>query len=189
MQNSESNMQNGLVPGKVRKSKVVRGKTVYWVGDRAREYRPKRTLLERFDSLVIKKDGCWDWRGYICASYKYPMISNGYRTMKASRVSWMLFRGDIPDGLCVLHKCDNQRCTNPEHLFLGTHLDNMRDMIAKKRDFNIKHVNTKIKDEDVIYIRKMRGLVYARELAKRFGVTKDTIRKLWQCAYRKNLGG
>jgi hypothetical protein len=55
------------------------------------------------------------------------------RSMLSHRVSWVEANGPIPDGLCVLHRCDNRACVRPEHLFLGTHLDNIRDMMAKGR--------------------------------------------------------
>lgn len=75
---------------------------------------------------------CWEW--------KYSRIKTGYgnfhfgRTkLKAHRVSYLIFVGKIPDGICVLHRCDNPPCCNPAHLFLGTHLENIRDAVAKGR--------------------------------------------------------
>lgn len=79
-----------------------------------------------------KPSGCIEWAG--------PRDDNGYGrfTFKrgqslAHRTAWRLFRGNIPDGLCVLHRCDNPPCVNPEHLFLGDRGDNARDMAAKGR--------------------------------------------------------
>ena len=71
---------------------------------------------------------CWGW--------KVGLNSNGYGSFdseNASRVSWKMFRGLIPDGLFVLHKCDNRQCNNPNHLFLGTQSENMLDCSKKGR--------------------------------------------------------
>ena len=69
--------------------------------------------------------GCWLWLGFISP--------DGYGTRLAHRRAWELARGPIPDGMLVCHRCDVRHCVNPDHLFLGTHLDNMRDMIRKGR--------------------------------------------------------
>lgn len=91
--------------------------------------------IERFWSHVTKTDSCW-----LCDLYG----SRGYSTFHlrrnstnkfilAHRLSWMLHKGGIPDGLFVCHKCDIRKCVNPDHLFLGTNLDNINDMNAKGR--------------------------------------------------------
>ena len=95
-------------------------------------------FAERFWSYVRKVDGdgCWEWtskngaKGY----GRMPMRwQDGYTVEEgAHRIAWMLTRGD-PGTLYVLHKCDNRKCVRPDHLFLGTQGDNVRDCVAKGR--------------------------------------------------------
>jgi hypothetical protein len=91
--------------------------------------------LARFEAKFIPEpnSGCWLWTGGT-SGYGYGHFSlpvRGCRT--AHRAAWTLYRGQIPAGLHVLHKCDVRCCVNPSHLFLGTHSDNMRDMVRKGR--------------------------------------------------------
>lgn len=98
--------------------------------------RSKRgTLSERFWYRVIKTDTCWLWDGNPSRNGYGAISAGGYcgRSLSAHRVSYELHFGYIPDGLCVLHKCDVKLCVNPDHLFLGTSDDNNKDMAAKGR--------------------------------------------------------
>ena len=89
-------------------------------------------LLEAFNRRVIRRDGCWGWRGSL-QTQGYGQIQVNRILWLAHRLSWTLFRGPIPEGLNVLHSCDNPECSNPDHLFLGTHQDNMKDKMDKRR--------------------------------------------------------
>lgn len=95
----------------------------------------RMSLADRFWPKVEKTSGCWLWRG---ARLKtgYGSINRGGHdgaSVKAHRASWELHFGTIPTGLHVLHRCDTPLCVRPDHLFLGSHADNMRDMAQKRR--------------------------------------------------------
>ncbi len=91
------------------------------------------TVWERFWAKVNKTEGCWLWTGAKQGKYGALTIPGRREPLRAHRLSWELHNGPIPDGLWVLHHCDNPPCVKPEHLFLGDRRDNMLDAAAKGR--------------------------------------------------------
>src|SRR5262245_56294238 len=89
------------------------------------------SVKRRFWSKVQKTETCWLWTG--AKTRGYGAINIDHHAVLAHRVSYELHIGPIPDGLYVLHRCDVHACVRPDHLFLGTHLDNIQDMVLKKR--------------------------------------------------------
>ncbi len=134
------------------------------------------TVLERFNEKWEPEpmSGCWLWTG-CCQSDGYGHLRNQSGKMQqAHRISWELNVGEIPDGLCVLHRCDTRTCVNPKHLFLGTQADNVRDMLTKGRlvsSFGESNGWSKLTEQDVRKIRALEGQVTAIEIGKIFGVS------------------
>jgi len=94
------------------------------------------SFLDRFLNKVelIPFTDCWFWIGSKHSSKGYGSFRLK-KPIKAHRASWILYKGEIPENLHVLHKCDNPLCVNPDHLFLGTNADNVKDKVAKKRQY------------------------------------------------------
>lgn len=94
-----------------------------------------KTAEARFWEKVQRAEGgaCWEWTACLFTNSGYGCFLYERKLQGAHRVSWNLAHGPIPDGLWVLHKCDNRKCVRPDHLFLGTPTDNVRDMFAKGR--------------------------------------------------------
>lgn len=149
-------------------------------------------LATRFWQKVLKTPECWEWTGARCRG-GYGNIQGpppAYKTLTASRCSWELHFGPIPKGLHVLHKCDNRGCVNPDHLFLGTTTDNMRDAKAKGRlippPLFETHTRAKLTKEQVREICNATGTLAA--IARLYGVSRSTIHRIKHGkAWRNNL--
>lgn len=114
----------------------------------------KNSFISRF-KVEIHESGCWNWTMALTHKGYGRAFLNGEQ-WRAHRLSYSLFIGPIPDGLQVCHRCDNPRCSNPEHLFVSDQLGNMRDMITKGRKVFKQgevHHSAKLTDAQVLAIR------------------------------------
>jgi hypothetical protein len=121
---------------------------------------------------------CWNWQLYK-TNQGYGRISRTGKERLAHRQAWIDNRGAIPEGMCVLHKCDNPSCVNPDHLFLGTPADNNLDRDTKGRHKALRGSSngiSKLTEEDIPRIRQLlkSGLSQYR-VADMFGVHQSTI--------------
>lgn len=153
-----------------------------------------------FWNFVDKTDGCWPWKGSVSRWGYGTARFNGVH-QNAHRIAWQLTRGAVPPGRLVCHSCDNRLCVNPDHLWIGTQRDNMRDAWQKgRRDETGKGdghwrsrmpekvargttcYNAKVTEDDVRAIRA--SSESATHLARRYGISKQAIglirkRKNW----------
>lgn len=150
--------------------------------------------IERFLTRVKRMpDGCWIWQGAPSPGTKkgtggYGRIMIAGVQMRAHRVAYEIWNG-APGDLFVLHTCDVRMCVNPEHLFLGTHLDNMRDMAAKGRaggnHRGVHNGRAKNTPTDVIEIRRLFAAgMTQREIGRRYNLAGTTVHgivrlKIW----------
>lgn len=146
-------------------------------------------LMERLTNTGDPYE-CWEWTG--------SRTPNGYGTLRitgvprnqrmrlAHRMMWIETFGDIPEGLLVCHHCDNRRCCNPRHFFLGTKADNAQDASEKGRLYVARgeqNVKSKLTEQDVLDIRA--STFTHRQIAEQFGVSLALVgfvrqRKVWK---------
>jgi len=157
------------------------------------------TLLQRIENSIVKQEnGCWEWNKHLDKD-GYGQISvkgtDGiHRNCRSHRVMYELKHGEIKDGLLACHTCDNRKCCNPDHIFLGTAKDNAEDMVAKGRSVVSSGAFTSEKtkgekngrslltqeDVDEIRARRDKGLKYGelKAMAEEFGIAYVTIQKI-----------
>lgn len=150
------------------------------------DYTPKD--IERFNAKINKNGNvpahcpelgpCWEWTAYKLKT-RYGYFSYKHAKAKyAHRVAYEMTFGEIPEGLLVLHKCDNPSCVRPSHLFVGTIQDNIADKILKNRHRSGEGVpNHKLTEMDVLIIRQRyaEGGITHQQLADEFKVSESTI--------------
>lgn len=154
------------------------------------QYKPKAYRAERarFCSWRCRKaitpekkfkNECWEWGGRLNFGGYGFVISKG-KTFMAHRIAWEQSNGPIPTGLIICHKCDNRKCINPSHMFLGTDADNVADMDRKGRRVILRGADnalSKLSEESVKEIKRRHTGEYGLgiKLAKEFGVAPTTI--------------
>ena len=133
-------------------------------------------------SISIDESGCWLWTGFTIGP-GYGKLSWHGKVIRSNRASYEAWNGPIPDGMHVLHVCDVRNCINPDHLWLGTHDDNMADMKRKGRvNFGETHCSAKLTVKQVLEIRadeRPQG-----QISKAFDIAQSTVgkikrRKIW----------
>lgn len=139
------------------------------------------SLAERLNRRLVRRDGCLVWTGSTTTG-GYGRVAAPDGTLKlAHRAAWELANGPIPDGMDILHRCDNPPCADPEHLFLGDDSDNQQDARHKGR-----RGSDKLTPDDVRAIREQYAAgVQGKVLAPLYGVSRATIslvvnRKAWR---------
>ncbi len=166
-----------------------------WIGKNMEKVKSKNGKFisnekEIFERHVkpLSMDECWEWQGYININ-GYGQTRIGGRKGKAyqaHRLSWIVHFGGIPDGLHVCHKCDNPPCVNPNHLFLGTNLDNIKDRMKKGRSVAAwkgisreQHPSSKVTDKQIIEMVNLRKKGKKLNIiALMFGITPRHASKL-----------
>lgn len=148
---------------------------------------PLERFLQKFDR---PEEGCWLWNGDILDS-GYALFYNGAKQVSAHRFSYETYRGQIPKGLCVLHKCDVRHCVRPDHLFLGTHKDNGQDMALKGRSLRgVRNNNSKLTEATVLEIRKEFAAGKSlNQVSRERGLNLKSVQSLRRGLSWKHVGG
>lgn len=156
-------------------------------------------IRDMFWDRVVERPGCWDWSGSK-TDKGYTRFKHKGKTISGHRLSYVLHKGTIGDGMVVCHECDNPGCVNPFHLFVGTHADNQRDCTQKGRRAKGRkngrhtmphstargnnHGRSSLNENDVKEIRALAGTMSQEKIGQMFGTPQTNVsaivrRKAW----------
>lgn len=122
---------------RVLRGNLIRGLSKACTSGVHKNKRTVKTLDELLSRTITTRTGCMEWQGALGATepFAYGALSIAGRMTRAHRYAWELANNaTVPEGMIVMHKCDNPKCVNPDHLMVGTHKDNFDDMVSKGRD-------------------------------------------------------
>lgn len=167
------------------------GKKGFQKGNKLGEARKGIRTRAKEIAWEVNENGCW-----VCTSHKpntwgYPQCRINYKFKMISHIMYEKYKSEIPQGMHMLHTCDNPICINPDHLFVGTHQENMKDKVNKNRQSHVgspgmhgtKHPQSILTEEQVLEIRAYTGIT-DKQIAERYGVSVVNInnirnRKIW----------
>lgn len=140
---------------------------------------PEQIYADFLAKIEKLPSGCWEYRGTI-EKCGYGVLQIGKKQWRAHRYMYVQVHGPVTDDVCILHKCDNRPCVNPDHLYAGSHCDNMRDKGQRGGSDGMRNGRAKITDDQV---REIRRLYDAKELtqvelAARFGIGQSAISEI-----------
>jgi hypothetical protein len=138
------------------------------------------SVEERFWAKVHKNSGCWEWTAALSTGGYGRLGVNG-QSLAAHRLAWQFTIGPVPEGLCVLHRCDNRRCVRPGHLYLGTYRDNARDREMRGRSHDrsgMHNGRARFTEDQVREIRRLAETMPQYEVANRFDTTQARVSEM-----------
>lgn len=156
--------------------KNIAKKRTFWANSTYEE--KLDNLRKRYEAKVIRTENdCWDWLGALDDGYGQLRFHKA--KLRAHRASWILHKGNILNNISVLHSCDNRKCTNPEHLFLGSRADNNADMVKKGRNKFFKEQDNPRAILNNDHVKKIKELLRLsrpiQEIADQFKVARHII--------------
>lgn len=158
---------------------------------KTKDFESKEYILDRikafYSKIKIDESGCWIWVG--CTNEKYGMIKFKKTNLGAHRFSYKYIKKIEPGDLNVCHTCDNPLCVNPDHLFLGTNHDNMKDASIKRRlAYGEKHYRNRLKEKEIKEIQRLSKLGLSQtQIAKVFDIEQTNISHIILGKNWKNL--
>jgi len=140
---------------------------------------PEKYKEKFYQCFEVDEEGCWLWLKSSKGKLGYGEFSANGKRHLSHRYSYELHKNEIPKGMLVLHKCDNARCVNPDHLEIGTQSKNIKDMYLRERR-NVKGENAPVHKLTQINVNALReeyrgGNIYQKDLAKKYSVSRSSI--------------
>lgn len=130
-------------------------------------------------AITANDEKCWEWTGSLARKH-YGLLRLNGKLFRSHRISYLIYTGVDPNQLCVLHSCDNPKCVNPKHLSLGTHGNNMEDMVLKGRAGSLRGIDnphSKLTEQQALDIKSEYNLrtLSTYKIAKKYNVSQGTV--------------